>query len=65
MQAIGNHFRVKLEDIAIKMTLYMMSLYNLYIAVVLGVIKRNLFVTCFFPPDFGFSPIIWTKKMEY
>jgi len=57
-QAIGSHFRVKLEDIAIKMALCTMLLYKLYIAVVLGVIKRTLFVTCFFPPDFGFSPII-------
>ncbi|MEM1888504.1 MAG: hypothetical protein QXY12_07105, partial [Pyrobaculum sp.] len=40
-QAIGSHFRVKLEDVAMEMALCTMLLYNLYIAVVLGVTERN------------------------
>ncbi|MEM1672952.1 MAG: hypothetical protein QXX12_02595 [Nanopusillaceae archaeon] len=64
-QSIGSNFRVKLEDIAMKMALCTILLYNLYIAVVFGVIERNLFVTYILPRLFRLSPITWNKKRGY
>lgn len=63
-QSIGSHFKVKLEDIAIRMALCTMILYNLYLAIMLGVIRKNLFVTYFLPQLPHISPITCTKKME-
>jgi len=53
-----------LEDIAIKMALCTMLLYNLYIAVVLGVIERNrnIFRFCSFSHNLAPKEIIWPQK---
>ncbi len=60
----------KLEDIAIKMVLCTMILYNLYIAVVLGVvIKGNLFLAHLSLSSYSFfqnlALIYWNVRSDY